>query len=93
MFLNGRTIAHPNTPQMGKDKQYPDGYPASSENDKKWKHQDEFDSAGTQRQLEDEEINTSIAESADKPADSQNKEDSYSTKSADQLRRDRQQAD
>jgi hypothetical protein len=76
---------------MGKDKQYPDGYPASSENDKKWKHQDEFDSAGTQRQQEDEDINNSIAESADTRVDKTGKEDTYSVKEDENSPKDREQ--
>jgi hypothetical protein len=47
---------------MEKDKKNRDEYPKLSGNDKRWKQQDEFDSAGTQRQLEDEDKNTSISQ-------------------------------
>ena len=45
---------------MPKDKENRDQYPKMTGNDKRWKHQDEFDSAGAQRELEDEEKNASI---------------------------------
>lgn len=47
---------------MPKDKQNRDDYPKLSGNDKRWKQQDEFDSAGVQRQLEDDDKNASIPE-------------------------------
>ena len=51
---------------MPKDKK-DDEYPKLSANDKRWKQQDEFDSAGLQREEEDEDKNASIPkkESAD----------------------------
>ncbi len=45
---------------MPKDKKNRDEYPKMSGNDKRWKQQDEFDSAGAQRELEDEDNNASI---------------------------------
>ena len=45
---------------MPKDKKDRDEYPKLSGNDKRWKQQDEFDSAGLQRQEEDEDKNASI---------------------------------
>ena len=45
---------------MVNDKKNRDEYPKQSENDKRWKQQDEFDSAGAQRQLEDEDKNNSL---------------------------------
>lgn len=47
---------------MKKDKKNRDEYPKISGNDKKWKQQDEFDSAGVPRQLEDEDKNASISQ-------------------------------
>ena len=45
---------------MPKDKENRDEYPKMSDNDKRWKQQEEFDSAGTQRELEDQDKNASI---------------------------------
>lgn len=45
---------------MPKDKKDRDEYPKLSSDDKRWKQQDEFDSAGLQRQEEDEDKNASI---------------------------------
>ena len=45
---------------MPKDKKDRDEYPKLSGNDKRWKQQDEFDSAGLHRQEEDEDKNASI---------------------------------
>ena len=45
---------------MPKDKKNRDEYPKMSGDDKRWKQQDEFDSAGVQRELEDEDKNASI---------------------------------
>jgi len=52
---------------MAKDKNKPEEYPKPDENDKRWKQQDEFDSSGLQRQLEDEEKNDSVAQSQASP--------------------------
>jgi hypothetical protein len=52
---------------MENDKKNKDVYPKLSENDKRWKQQDEFDSAGAQRQLEDEDANSTIPESTNNP--------------------------
>lgn len=45
---------------MPKDKKSRDEYPKTSGDDKRWKQQDEFDSAGSQREMEDEDKNASI---------------------------------
>jgi hypothetical protein len=45
---------------MAKDKNNRDEYPKLSENDKRWKQQEEFDSAGVQRQSEEEDKNKNI---------------------------------
>lgn len=50
---------------MPKDKENRDEYPKLSGKDKRWKEQDEFDSAGAQRELEDEEKNASISKNND----------------------------
>jgi hypothetical protein len=50
---------------MPKDKKNRDEYPKMSGNDKRWKQQDEFDSAGAQRELEDEDKNASIPRTED----------------------------
>ena len=47
---------------MPKEKKNPDEYPKLSENDKRWKQQEEFDSAGAAREREDENKNASIRE-------------------------------
>ena len=52
---------------IANDKNKPDEYPKPDENDKRWKQQDEFDSSGFQRQLEDEEKNASVARSPVSP--------------------------
>jgi hypothetical protein len=49
-----------NQVNMPKEKENRDEYPKVSGNDKRWKQQDEFDSAGAQREAEDEDKNTSI---------------------------------
>ena len=49
---------------MPKDRKTADEYPKLNENDKRWKEQEEFDTAGPQRELEDEEKNRSIAETS-----------------------------
>jgi hypothetical protein len=63
---------------METDKKKPDEYPKLSRDDQRWKQQDEFDSAGTQRDLEDNDKNASIEQTANdsNPQDSEsNKED------------------
>ena len=45
---------------MPKDKKNRDEYPKLSGDDKRWKQQDEFDSAGAPRELDDEDKNASI---------------------------------
>ena len=57
---------------MPKEKGNRDEYPRQSGNDKRWKQQDEFDSAGAQRQAEDEDYNASIP-NRDKVADQKEK--------------------
>ena len=59
---------------MPKEKENRDEYPKVSGNDKRWKQQDEFDSAGAQRQAEDEDKNASIPYK-DSVADKEEKED------------------
>jgi hypothetical protein len=54
---------------MPKDKKNRDEYPKMSDNDKRWKQQDEFDSAGAQRELEDEDKNASIPRTEEKRLD------------------------
>ena len=54
---------------MPKDKGNIDDYPKQSGNDKRWKQQDEFDSAGMQRLREDEDHNASIPESDSETAE------------------------
>ena len=49
---------------MENDKKNRDEYPKMSGNDKRWKNQDEFDSAGLQQQREDENQNESITKAA-----------------------------
>jgi hypothetical protein len=78
---------------MENDKRNKDEYPKLSEDDKRWKQQDEFDSAGAQRQLEDEYANASIAESSSDAVEGNegNTSDAYSTKTAENTRKDREQ--
>jgi hypothetical protein len=77
---------------MENDKKNKDVYPKLSENDKRWKQQDEFDSAGAQRQLEDEDANSTIPESTNNPANGDEKTDeAYSGKAGENQRRDREQ--
>lgn len=45
---------------MPNEKNNRDEYPKPDDKDKRWKQQDEFDSAGAQRQQEDEDKNASI---------------------------------
>ena len=56
---------------MSDDKKNKADYPKLSENDKRWKQQEEFDSSGLQRQLEDDDQNETIskpqAPTPDKP--------------------------
>ena len=55
---------------MEKGKKNRNEYPKLSRDDQRWKQQDEFDSAGAQRELEDNESNASIDESGkDKSTD------------------------
>ena len=58
---------------MEKDKKNRDEYPKISKDDKKWKQQDEFDSPGVQRQLEDEDKNDSIAQTRESPSNDDKK--------------------
>lgn len=53
---------------MTKDKKNRDEYPKLSENDKRWKQQEEYDSAGAQREKEDTDKNISITREDDKSA-------------------------
>ena len=62
------------TVKMPKEKENRDEYPRLSGNDKRWKQQDEFDSAGAQRQAEDEDKNASIPD-RESVADKEEKED------------------
>jgi hypothetical protein len=50
---------------MQKDKKSRDEYPKLSGNDKRWKEQDEFDSGGALRELDDEDKNQSISQADD----------------------------
>lgn len=76
---------------MENDKKVPDEYPKLSENDKRWKQQDEFDSAGAQLQQEDEDANASITESTEKAANDNTEKDTHSVKEGESSRRDREQ--
>lgn len=49
---------------MPRDKANKDGYPKSSQNDERWKQQEEFDSSGIQRDIEDQDNNESISKAA-----------------------------
>ena len=49
---------------MEKDKKDRNEYPKLSTDDQRWKQQDEFDAAGPRLELEDQEKNASIEESA-----------------------------
>ncbi|MBC7827934.1 MAG: hypothetical protein H7122_09320 [Chitinophagaceae bacterium] len=51
---------------MEKDKNKPTEYPKLNENDKRWKQQDEFDSAESLKQAEDENKKASSDSSSDK---------------------------
>jgi|GEM_PF-5824645 len=51
-----------------------------SEDDKRWKHQDEFDSTGTQQLSEDENTNAVISQSDDKGQDADGKPDDATLK-------------
>lgn len=67
---------------MAKDKNKHDEYPKQSENDKRWKQQDEFDSPGPQHQREDQDKNASIPQSrASASKDEANNRDTYSSES------------
>ena len=77
---------------MEKDKKNRNEYPKLSGDDQRWKQQDEFDSAGAQRELEDNEKNASIESAKDLKAQESesNKEDSLN-KSQQKSGRDRDQ--
>lgn len=75
---------------MPTDKNKVDEYPKLSENDKRWKQQDEYDSSGAQRQSEDDDKNASISDARKSSTndDAENK-DSYSSNSEKQPSGDR----
>lgn len=56
---------------MAIDKKSPDDYPKMGEKDTRLKEQEEFDSAGRQRQSEDEDKNESIAQAGKSSSDSE----------------------
>lgn len=60
---------------MSDDKKNKDEYPKLSENDKRWKQQEEFDSSGLQRQLEDDDQNQTISKPENTPSDTPPRKD------------------
>ena len=77
---------------MEKDKKKRNEYPKLCGDDQRWKQQDEFDSAGAQRELEDKEKNASIESAKDlKAQDSETNKKDNSDKSQQNASRDRDQ--
>ena len=60
---------------MSDDKKGKDEYPKLSGNDKRWKQQEEFDSSGLQRQLEDDDKNQTISKPETSTPDTPPRED------------------